>query len=115
LEFVKLRVEHETASNTKSKNGTTRFIRAAAGGHENIVAYLLDKGAELHTVIKNGSIALMVAAERGHLEGVKVLMMQGANCSGSGSKLGWTPLMVPAAGGHTEIIRLFLDEGQVRC
>ena len=65
--------------NTKSKNGTTPFISAAARGDENIVAYLLDKGAELHTVIKNGSIALMVTAERGHLEAVKVLMTQGAN------------------------------------
>jgi ankyrin repeat protein len=54
--------------NTKSKNSTTPFISAAARGYENIVVYLLDKGAELLTVIKNGSIALMVTAERGHLE-----------------------------------------------
>jgi ankyrin repeat protein len=53
----------------------------------------------------------MVAAERGHLETVKVFMTQGANFQAR-SKLGWTPLMVAAAGGHTEITRLFLDEGR---
>ena len=64
----------------------------------------------LHTVIKNGSTALMVAAERSHLETVKVLMKQGADVQARSNR-GWTPLMVAVAGGHTEITRLFLDEG----
>ena len=37
-------------------------------------------------------------------------MKQGANVQAR-SKRGWTPLMVAAAGGHTEITRLFLDNG----
>ena len=37
-------------------------------------------------------------------------MKQGANVQAR-SKRGWTPLMVAAAGGHTEITRLFLDKG----
>jgi ankyrin repeat protein len=47
----------------------------------------------------------MVAAERGHLETVKVLIKQGADVQVRSNR-GWIPLMVVVARGHIEITRL---------
>jgi ankyrin repeat protein len=52
----------------------------------------------------------MVAAERSHLETVKVFMKQGADVQVRSNR-GWTKLMVVVAGGHTEITSLFWDQG----
>jgi ankyrin repeat protein len=66
-------------------------------GHENIVAYLIDKDAELHTVKKNGLTSLMIAAGRGQFETVKILMKQGAVDVQARSNRGWATLMVAVA------------------
>jgi len=54
-------------------------MRAAGTGHTEIVRLLIDKGADVNLLDKNGETALMGAAGAGHTEIVKVLIDKKAN------------------------------------
>jgi ankyrin repeat protein len=55
------------------------LIQAAAGGHLDVVRYLLDRGADVNLIVPGDENALMCAAEQGHLEIVQLLVARGAN------------------------------------
>ena len=50
------------------------LIQAAAGGHLDIVWYLLDHGADVNLIVPGDENALMCAAEQGHLAIVQLLV-----------------------------------------
>jgi ankyrin repeat protein len=54
--------------------------------------------------------ALQVAAERGHVETVALLLDRGADVNATG-EYGWSPVHLAANWGHTEVAGLLLDRG----
>ncbi|MES2462147.1 MAG: ankyrin repeat domain-containing protein [Armatimonadota bacterium] len=56
--------------------------------------------------------ALRIAAIRGDTEAVNVLVSSGANVDSADPK-GWTPLMLAAKYGHTDLVRLLCDRGAI--
>jgi len=53
------------------------FMNAAARGNLAAIEALLDRGANIEATNKRGSIALMLAAVRGRLEAVRLLIKKG--------------------------------------
>ena len=53
-------------------------MAAAQKGHEAVVQLLLDKGAAVDAVLKDGHTALIIAAQQGHEAVVKLLLDKGA-------------------------------------
>ncbi|KAJ3284877.1 hypothetical protein HK104_009745 [Borealophlyctis nickersoniae] len=92
------------------------LVRAAEGGHLDVVCLLLEKGADVHA---EGDEALRLAAEYGHLEVirlllekdnghldvVRLLLEKGADVQAD-KALDW-----PAMKGHVEVVRLLLEKG----
>lgn len=102
LRFVKLLLRKGYDINFET-GGTTPLSGAANGGHEEMVKFLLAKGADLNR--KNGitgESALMSAAEMGQLGTVKVLLSSGADACAT-DKEGHTAEGLARKYHHTDI------------
>ncbi|TVU12898.1 hypothetical protein EJB05_46564, partial [Eragrostis curvula] len=81
---------------------------AAAKGHHEIAALLLENGADVNARNIYGQTALMQACRFGHWEVVQTLLVFKCNVSKVDSLSSRTALHVAAAGGHVKCVRLLL-------
>jgi hypothetical protein len=95
-----------------ASRGWTPLLIAAAEGHENTVAALLDAGADPNVKNALGRTALMHASVYGFTAIVKLLLARGAdpNLAPTDGQ-GWTALMAAARAGHVETVRALLNGG----
>lgn len=91
----------------RAPNGDTALMVAAYKGEKDIVATLLEKGAEPN---RPGWTALHYAAASGSLDIVCMLLEKSAYIDASAPNR-TTPLMMAAGAGQTAVIRLLIDEG----
>ncbi|MDF3053837.1 MAG: arf-GAP with coiled-coil, repeat and protein 3-like, partial [Geminicoccaceae bacterium] len=80
---------------------STPLHGAAAAGHAQVVAALLDAGAEVNHPDVHGTTALSDAARHGHVEVVTLLLKRGADIDPVDEN-GSTPLNSAIAGRHIE-------------
>jgi acyl-CoA-binding protein len=72
--------------------------------------HYLDLGANLHSADDQGITALHLCADRGFIEGVKLLLHRGANPNATDHD-GITVLHTAVMAGHTEICQVLLEAG----
>ena len=73
--------------------GSTPLIDAAAAGHWEAVAALLEHGADVHATRNDGRTALWMAAQNGHREAARRLLEAGARVDQADAK-GQAPLQM---------------------
>ncbi|KAH0627041.1 hypothetical protein JD844_002408 [Phrynosoma platyrhinos] len=88
-------------------NHDTALTLACAGGHEELVQTLLERGANIEHRDKKG-MCLLVMYQYSFHNFLSCLFMY---CWKTGSKLGISPLMLAAMNGHTAAVKLLLDMG----
>ena len=95
-----------------SPDGFPVMALAAAFGHEDVVRYLCEKGAEINAAAANGTgyTALTGAVASGHAAIVKWLAEHGADVNYRYAK-GYSPLLTAAANGHLGIVKTLLAHG----
>ncbi len=126
---VRLLAERGARVDARSHEGVTALMIAArCNGSAPLVRYLLSKGADPKAADAMGGTALMRAAQAGNTEVVRLLIERGADVNtqpppgfalprfGRPPKFpadakGVTPLVLAAAGGNAETVRLLLDHG----
>jgi ankyrin repeat protein len=87
----------------------TALMIAAVHGHREMTAWLLEHGSDVNQSNSIGFTALSLAAGRGYLDIVELLLNNGAVVEGAtGSPV---PLVRAMRGGHYEVVRLLLDKG----
>jgi hypothetical protein len=90
----------------------TVLAYAVEAGHEDMVAFLLSKGAQANHVDECGKTAVMMGCEKGHLNVVRLLV---EHTEGQGLELGncygMTALHCAAVWGHTEIVEYLVSQG----
>ena len=108
---VQALIENKADVNAVNKDGATPLFMAAQGGHREIMALLLDHGADAKQARRNDGVSpLYIAAQQGHREIVALLLNHGADAK-QGTTNGRTALHVAAFHGHREIVALLLKHG----
>jgi Fem-1 family protein b len=99
-------VNHTTASNSIY----TPLRVACFEGLLDVVALLLDRGADIHISNKFGNTCLMIASYKGHLEVVKYLLEHGSRPNDR-ALCNATALHFAADRGHLKIVKVLVENG----
>ena len=84
------------------------FRHACQEGHENLVNFFLEKGADANVIFGNSLTPLTIAAQNGHVEVVKILLENHANVDHRDRTGECTPLIRAARKGNKEVVKLLL-------
>ena len=94
--------------------GCTPLLIAAQYGHVDLVALLLQRGANGTAVDKNRDSALHWAAYKGSIQVCGHLLFRGELSWTTQDTYGQTPLHLAAIRGHTTVVRYLLQEGTLQ-
>ena len=114
--FATLLVIKEWDINATDTGGRTALAWAAVGGHEDVVAMILQrKGVEADTAdTGHGLTPLLLAVVCGHAGVVKLLLeRKDVNPNTADTKHGITPLTLAAVDGNEGIVKLILEREDV--
>lgn len=106
---VRKLLENKVDPNTaEPQRGEPGLVLAAREDANDVLDVLLAHPAvRVDATAHNGNTALMMAAFKGNMAAVKKLLAKGAAIN----RPGWTPLHYAAAGGHSDIVRLLIEQG----
>ena len=112
LEVVKYIIEKYRIdpNRPRTENGGTALYQAARNGYSDIVAYLLNKGADPNITNNSNVTPLFIAVSNGHEEVVKLLVEKGADPNIINS-YGDSSHLAAAQRGHWEIVKLLIAKG----
>ena len=96
--------------NRSDRNKHTPIFMAAACGHEQVVALLIEGKAHVDCRNLQGHTPSFAAAERGHLHVIRELVRAGARIDDADA-LQRTPLWIAAARGHAAVVRELVRAG----
>lgn len=112
LEEVKAFIRRGGNINGNYSKGFTALHWAARHGYATVVAFLVEKGADVNG--RESAVAratpLHVAATYNHMAVARLLLEKGADVSTT-DRWGSTPLQYAAFNGHNDLIELFLSKG----
>ncbi|KAJ4933591.1 hypothetical protein JOQ06_030417 [Pogonophryne albipinna] len=91
-------------------SGMSLSMLAAVGGQDDILRLLIRKGVKVNGRQKNGTTALMHAAEKNFLTTVAILLEAGS-CVNAQTLSGETALMKACKRGNADVVRLLLEYG----
>ena len=93
--------------------GWTPLIIAASAGHCEVVAYLVERGANVQAVTANSQSALHFACGKGHLEVVKLLVDNGCPLN-TRDRFGYTPFIRAVPANREAVVEYLLTSGKHR-
>ena len=97
---------------TKEWGTMTAIMLASQEGYPDIVAMLIEAGADVNAMSRDGATCLLYSAFNGHSDVVAVLIKAGADLNkGHGQRGGKTALMFAAEKGFKDIAHLLVDAG----
>ncbi|XP_072542150.1 M-phase phosphoprotein 8 [Salminus brasiliensis] len=94
----------------EDSSGMSLSMLAAASGQDDILRLLIKKGVKVNGRQKNGTTALMHAAEKNFLTTVAILLEAGS-CLNAQTLGGETALMKACKRGNADVVRLLLEYG----
>ena len=93
----------------KGGNPPSLHVAVDAGNLRKVMR-MVQQGADMNKVNRNGSTPLMFAVHAGHMAIVRYLVEQGADKNQANHK-GYTPLMFAVQEGHMAIVRYLVEQG----
>ena len=109
---VELLLDAPTISiNARKADGATALFDAAQENFPRIVELLIKRGADVNLMLDPGTTALDIAAHRGHVEVVRVLLRAPAIEVNHTTKSVMTALAMACAEGHQDVVTLLLEKG----
>ena len=105
---VTLALAPQTADKTALNE---RLWNAARAGDVAAVAKALDEGAEINSGNRYKAGALFFAADKGHVEVIKLLLERGADINAKDTFYGFQPLALALSNRHVDAALLLLQRG----
>lgn len=102
---------HRGQLDVRCRNGWTALHKAADLGDEDMTKFLLSSGALFAISNEAQMTPLHLAANRGHANIVRLLVLAGADLNMKGHSTKYTPLCLASTCGHTEVVRYLLIQG----
>lgn len=103
-------LEQGATVDLKDKNGRTALLYASSGPYPEMVGLLLRKGAEVNVQGKTeGFTPLMMASSEGHIDVVRVLLLNGAKVD-TIDRDGDTASKFARENGHMEVLKLLEEQ-----
>ena len=99
-----------TFGQTSNQQLNDQFWEAVRKGDAAAVVALLDKGADVNAKFRYGTTALFKAAERGHLEIVKILLARGADVAVRDTFYGATAMTWAIQNNHIDVVSELLEK-----
>ncbi len=93
------------------KKGRSALMYASAEGHTEIVALLLEGGANVALRSDCGVTAAMIASENGHSDALQLLLLSGANVNDAHYMNGYTALLIAAQNRQVDVVQTLLIWG----
>jgi ankyrin repeat protein len=87
------------------------LFAAARKGDAATVKSLLERGVDVNTKFRYGATALSYAADKGHVEVVKILLAHKADLNVKDTFYGATPIIWAAQKGHAKVVEALLEAG----
>ncbi|MGO4841071.1 ankyrin repeat domain-containing protein, partial [Rhizobiaceae sp. 2RAB30] len=84
------------------------LVIAALNGHADVVALLLERGADIEIRNKHGLTALHAAAYDGNMDVVELLVAKGAAVNDTANFYNMAPLHAAAEEGHADVVAFLL-------
>ena len=101
------RIDIEAATNYNY----TLLILASAYGKAQVVNYLLNQGANVRAKTSQGTNSFRLAAEKGHLNIVKLLHIKDSSILERKDKKGRTALIWASMKGHLDVVKFLVQNG----
>ncbi len=101
-------LEHKAKVDHPSLDGCRPLLIASLNGYCNVVALLLEAGADVNAADGKGRTALMAGAHNSQLDVVKLLVDWGVEID-QGTHNGYTALMQASSLGHCDVVKLLLE------
>jgi len=99
----------EARVNTANDYGATALYVAAANADTDLIERLLRAGGDPDAGLLSGETPLMIAADRGRLAAVRLLLEHGADPNAQEASGGQTALMWAAAEQHPDVVHLLIE------
>lgn len=106
-----LQAQKEKPQKEKAAYSSADLWHAAKTGDTAELGQIIDSGVEVDAQTAYGATALAFAAERGHLEVVKMLITRGANVNNVDTFYQFTPYRWATMGGNTEVAEFLKENG----
>jgi quinoprotein dehydrogenase-associated probable ABC transporter substrate-binding protein len=98
-------------ANFADRNGWTPLMWASWGDNPDLINLLLKHGAKLDTTDADGLTAMAIAAQNAKIKSAMTLLSAGADVNAPVAKGGYTPLMLAAIAGSSELAGSLIEHG----
>eukprot|EP00118_Oscarella_pearsei_P003104 m.12968 g.12968 ORF g.12968 m.12968 type:complete len:2147 (+) comp24414_c0_seq2:49-6489(+) len=111
-EVVQLLIDRRANIEHRAKTGLTPLMEAASGGYVEVGKILLNNGADVNAspVPSSKDTALTIAADKGHVRFVELLLTRKAHVDARNKK-GASSLWLACNGGHWEVVQALVKTG----